>query len=125
MRLNADSSPYFTDKKAVKEQQKISAELEELAKAQSGEATEEDLDKRPVSFVKGTIVSVDCSVDPGAVLTLRVAGKPLKLRAKSRNKIVMIGGENFDCAWKNVKVSANYRKPQAGAVGDIVSLELE
>lgn len=125
LRMNADAGPYNARSKAEKEQEKISKELEELGKAQSGEADEDDLDNREVKYVKGTIVSVDCSVDPGAVVTLNVAGKKMQLRAKSRSKVALIGIESFNCGWKNVKIAANYKVPKPGGLGDIVSLELQ
>lgn len=126
LRLNAHSNPYFKDGKDKQQQEKISAELEELLKAQTGEADDDDKDTREVKFVKGTLVSVDCSVDPGAVLSLSVAGKPMKLKVKSRRKVLLIGGENFDCGWKNKKIAANFKVAIGkGVPGDVVSLEIQ
>lgn len=82
-----------------------------------------DTDKRPMSFLNGKILSVDCSATPGAVLTVLAAGKTYQLHVADRDKLVLINAKQFSCDWKNVKAAANYR--DAGNLqGDIVSLEL-
>lgn len=80
------------------------------------------VDKRPVKFLKGKLLSVDCSQAPVAVLSVADGKRILHLRASDSNAIAVIGGQ-FSCGWKDVSVDVNYR---AGgkADGDIVSVEM-
>ena len=80
------------------------------------------IDKRPVKFMKATLVSVDCSKAPIALLSISQGSKVLKLRATDYKSVAVIGAPNFSCDWKRIAVNVNYR---AGAVfGDLVSIEI-
>ena len=81
-------------------------------------------DKRPVKFLKGTLISVDCSADPTATITVSSRGKSLKLLAANYKSMAVIGANGFSCAWKSVSVNINYR---AGGKldGDVVSIEVQ
>ena len=81
------------------------------------------VDKRPVKFLRATIVSVDCSQDPAAVLAVSQGNKKLKLRAGNYKSVLVIGAKGFSCEWKSVPASLNYR---AGGKldGDLVSIEI-
>jgi tetratricopeptide (TPR) repeat protein len=81
------------------------------------------IDKRPVKFLKATIVSVDCSQDPVAVLAVSQGTKTLKLRTGNYKSVLVIGAKGFSCEWKSVPASLNYR---AGGKldGDLVSIEV-
>ena len=80
------------------------------------------IDKRPVKFMKATLVSVDCSKAPTAVLAVSQGGRLIKLRAADYKSVPVIGAPNFSCAWKRIAVNVNYR---AGAgFGDLVSIEI-
>ena len=78
----------------------------------------------PVLFMKGVLVSVDCSGAPSATLTISSAGKKWKMLAPQAKKLVLMGAEEFSCSWTNRKVSVNYRKSGVDQ-GTLVSLELE
>jgi hypothetical protein len=78
----------------------------------------------PVLFMKGVLVSVDCSSAPAATLTISSAGKKWKMLAPQAKKLVLMGAEEFSCSWTNRKVSVNYRKSGTDQ-GTLVSLELE
>lgn len=82
------------------------------------------LPSRPAAFLKGTLVSVDCSVEPGAVLNVKSGAKVWHFRAEDRSKLVLIGADQFSCGWKNRHVAVNYREIGPGA-GDLISLELQ
>jgi tetratricopeptide (TPR) repeat protein len=84
---------------------------------------EPSFDKRPVKFLKTTLMSVDCSKPPAAVLTLSGEGKTMRLRTADYKEVPVIGASEFSCAWKGVPVNVNYK---AGGVtdGDLVSIEL-
>src|SRR5215469_13103168 len=47
-------------------------------------------DRRPVRFLKGTLLAVDCSNAPGAVLTLSARNKTLKLRVPDSKSAVVV-----------------------------------
>ncbi len=81
-------------------------------------------DVRRIEFLKGTLLTVDCSSQPAATLSLTSAGKTWHMQIADRAKVVLIGAEQFSCGWKNVKVAVNYKN--SGALqGDIISLELQ
>jgi hypothetical protein len=88
-------------------------------KAQSGGTA----DKRPTKFLKGRLLAVDCSQAPAAILTVTTEGVVLKLRTADYKSLLLIGAEEFSCAWRNRGVSVNY-KPGGLADGDLVSLEV-
>jgi len=81
-------------------------------------------DKRPIQFLKGKIVAVDCSQPPSAVLTVSAGAKVLKLRTADYKSLTLIGADNFSCDWRSRSASVNYR---AGgkADGDLVSVEVQ
>ena len=83
-----------------------------------------EIDRRPVKFLKATLVSVDCSQTPSAVLAISQGNKVLKLRAADYKSVAVIGAGEFSCSWKNIPVNINYR---AGGKqdGDLVSIEVQ
>ena len=82
-------------------------------------------DTRPVIFLKAKLVSVDCSHQPAAVLTVAPAAKKaLKLRTEDFKSLTLVGADQFSCSWKNMPVSVNY-KAGGKSDGDLVSLEIE
>lgn len=82
-----------------------------------------EIDRRPVKFLKGMLLSVDCTQPPAAILLISAGKRSLKLRAGDYNSIAVIGSGKFSCAWKDIAVNVNYR---AGgkADGDLISVEL-
>ena len=81
-------------------------------------------DMRKIQFLKGTLVGVECPAGPGATVTLESGGKKWRMKTSDRDKLVLIGTEQFSCDWKDVKVAVNYKL--AGTLeGDLVSLELQ
>jgi tetratricopeptide (TPR) repeat protein len=81
-------------------------------------------DKRAIKFLKGKLITVDCSQPPSAILTVSAGAKVLKLRAENYKSLTLIGADEFSCDWKSRPVAVNYR---AGGKtdGDLVSVELE
>jgi len=81
------------------------------------------VDKRPVTFLKATLLSVDCSKPPAALVSVSRGGKILKFRTPDYKSLAVIGTADFSCAWKGIPVNLNYR---AGgkADGDLVSIEI-
>jgi tetratricopeptide (TPR) repeat protein len=81
-------------------------------------------DHRPIQFMKGKLVAVDCSQAPSAILTVSAGTKVLKLRTDNYKSLMLIGADEFSCDWKSRPVAVNYR---AGgkADGDLVSVEVQ
>jgi hypothetical protein len=80
-------------------------------------------DTRPTKFVNGRLVDVDCSQSPAAILSVNVDGLELKLRAADYKSLLLIGADQFSCAWTDRRVTVNY-KPGGSMNGDVVSLEV-
>jgi tetratricopeptide (TPR) repeat protein len=100
-------------------------ELEQEAQKRAQAPPEETVpDRRPTKFLKGILVSVDCSRAPAAVLMVNSGAKSLKLRTSDYKSLLVMGEEHLSCEWKNRKVSINYKA--GGSVdGDLVSVEVE
>jgi tetratricopeptide (TPR) repeat protein len=81
-------------------------------------------DKRPMAFLSGKIVSVDCTAAPAAELTVLSSGKTYRLHVADRDRLVLINADKFSCQWKGVGASANYRD-SGGLQGEVISLELQ
>ncbi len=82
-------------------------------------------DKRPVLFVKGRIVSMDCSQDPAAVMTFAAGNRTLKLHTADKSKVIVIGEDKFSCRWEDVRAQANYKAGARTGEGDLVSVEVQ
>jgi tetratricopeptide (TPR) repeat protein len=87
-------------------------------------AAESQPDKRPVQFLKGKLVSVDCTQSPAAVLTVVSGTRTLKLRTEDYKSLTLVGTGEFSCGWRNRAAAVNY-KAGGKTSGDLVSLELE
>jgi tetratricopeptide (TPR) repeat protein len=91
------------------------------AAEQAAESSGEDM--RPTKYFRGRLVDVDCSQTPAAVLTIASGESQLKLRAADYKSLLLIGADEFSCAWHNLQVTANY-KPGGMNDGDLISLEV-
>ena len=80
-------------------------------------------DRRTTKFVKGRLVTVDCSNAPTAVLTVHSGEGTLKLRTADYKSLLLIGADDFSCEWRDRPITANY-KSSGGGAGDLVSLEM-
>lgn len=120
---------------AVSQQAQLREKLQEVSESsapakppQSGEAESDVIqikpDPNPVKFMKGKLISVDCTSQPAATLTISSGGKNWKMVTSDAKKLVLIGADEFSCAWKNKNVAVNYRATENGE-GKLVSLELE
>src|SRR5438270_8864838 len=86
-------------------------------------AAESKPDMRPMKYLTGKLVTVDCGEEPRAVLRVSQGQKTYKLVAQSSKKILVIGADEFSCLWKDRKISVNYRE-SAPLQGDVVSVEV-
>jgi Flp pilus assembly protein TadD len=81
-------------------------------------------DRRPVQFLKGKLISVDCAQSPVAVVTILAGGKTLKLRTENYKSLTLVGADEFSCGWRNRAVALNY-KAGGKMNGDLVSVEVQ
>jgi tetratricopeptide (TPR) repeat protein len=81
------------------------------------------IDKRPIHYAKGKLISVDCSQPPVAIVTVTTGAKTMKLRTSDYKSLMLVGVDTFSCDWTNRSVSVNY-KAGGKADGDLVSLEV-
>ena len=77
----------------------------------------------PVQFLKGKIVSTDCSKSPEAVVTILNGMTTYKMHASDYKSLLVIGEEKFSCEWTNRLVSVNYRAVGKHE-GELVSIEV-
>ncbi|HZR64118.1 MAG TPA: hypothetical protein VFA85_03165 [Terriglobales bacterium] len=88
------------------------------------DTTSPSVDKRPVKFLKGILVSVDCSKSPVAVLSFSDGKRTLKIRSADYKSVAVIGAPEFSCDWKGKPVDINYRA-SGPLAGDLVSIEVQ
>jgi tetratricopeptide (TPR) repeat protein len=77
----------------------------------------------PVQFLKGKIVSSDCSKPPEAMVTVLSGMTTYKMHASDFKSLLVIGEDQFSCEWKNRLVSVNYRAVGKNQ-GELVSIEV-
>jgi tetratricopeptide (TPR) repeat protein len=104
----------------------LNATPQEEHGSERGDSTPAELppDTRKVQFLKGRVLSVDCSGAPAAVLTVMANSQTLKLHTQNYKSLLVIGADEFSCSWKNLAVSVNYKAKGKGE-GDLVSLEVQ
>jgi len=84
-----------------------------------------DITNRTLSrYLKGTIVSVDCSSPPVAILTVVSGGRNWKMQVSDSQHVLLIGAEVFSCSWNQQKVALNYQETGVGT-GRVVSIEVQ
>ena len=81
------------------------------------------IDKRPIQFLKGKLLSVDCSQAPAAVVRVATGAKTMSFRAADYKSLMLVGADTFSCDWADRSVAVNY-KAGGKSDGDLVSLEL-
>lgn len=81
-------------------------------------------DPHPTKFLKGKLVSVDCSAAPTALLTVIANSKTWKMKVANSQNVIVIGSDNFSCEWRNQKVALNYREVGDGE-GNVISVEIQ
>jgi tetratricopeptide (TPR) repeat protein len=77
----------------------------------------------PVQFLKGKIVSSDCTNPPEATVTILSGMITYKMHTSNYKSLVVMGEDQFSCDWKNRLVSVNYRAVRKGE-GELVSIEV-
>lgn len=77
----------------------------------------------PVLFLKGKIVTSDCTKTPEAAITVLTGMTTYTMHVSDYKTLVVIGEDQFSCDWKNRPVSVNYRATGKRS-GEVVSLEV-
>jgi tetratricopeptide (TPR) repeat protein len=77
----------------------------------------------PVLFLKGKIVSSDCSKAPEAAINVLSGMTTYTLHSSDYKSLLVIGEDKFSCEWTNRLVSVNYRAT-GKRTGEVVSLEV-
>jgi tetratricopeptide (TPR) repeat protein len=77
----------------------------------------------PMHFLKGKIVSSDCSKSPEATVTVLSGMTTYKLHTSDYKSLQVIGEDQFSCEWENRLVSVNYRAAGKNE-GELVSVEV-
>jgi tetratricopeptide (TPR) repeat protein len=81
-------------------------------------------DKRKSQFLRGRLISVDCSQSPAATLTVRAGSRTVRLRTDNYRSLLMVGAEEFSCEWTNRAIVVNF-KAGGKADGELVSVEVQ
>ena len=111
------TAPQWRDPKAENKTEQPAAKEQEAAPAPNSRA-------QKIEFVKGELVSADCSKPPAVTIAFRTKGRDWTMYAPDMKKVLLIGEENFSCAWANRKAAVNFR--QTGeSKGEMISLELD
>lgn len=118
---NADSKPGGTRESASHETSPSTSETTE-PETLPGKATPA-APTGAIQFIKGKLVSIDCSPAPAAVLTVVAGTRTLKLRTSDYKSLTVVGADAFSCSWENRDVAINYRASGKNG-GDLVSLEV-
>ncbi|MFZ3263355.1 MAG: hypothetical protein WA172_05105 [Terriglobales bacterium] len=77
----------------------------------------------PVLFLKGKIVTSDCTKPPEAAITVLQGMTTYTMHVADYKSLVVIGEDQFSCDWKNRLVSVNYRAT-GKHTGEVVSIEV-
>jgi tetratricopeptide (TPR) repeat protein len=77
----------------------------------------------PVEFLKGKIVSSDCSKPPEALIIVISGMTTYTMHVADSKTLLVIGEDPFSCEWKNRPISVNYRATGKRA-GEVVSIEV-
>jgi hypothetical protein len=77
----------------------------------------------PVHFLKGKLVSVDCSATPQALLTVAAGAKSVKLHIRDSAHVTLLGADTFSCSGAKKRRSQLPRTSDGD--GDVVSVEIQ
>lgn len=77
----------------------------------------------PVQFLKGKIVSSDCSKPPAAAITFLSGMTTYMMHVSDYKSLLVIGEDQFSCDWQNRPVSVNYRATGKHS-GEVISIEI-
>lgn len=119
----AKNDNYVSPQWRPKPGQKLDPDLEKLEARNSKEEPEAP-DDRPIKFGRGVLLSSTCPADGSVKMKVKFTTKIIDMTAPAKDKIVVIGADGFDCAWKEKRVAVNYRARSA-FLADLVSIEVK
>ena len=122
--IDPDRSPGAQQTRVIEANSGISNPLPEDLEEKKPELKERAPDKRPVKYVKGKILNVDCGKAPEAILTILAGGRTLKLHTFDYKGVAVVGADQFSCDWRNQRAAINY-KATGATQGDVVSVEID
>ena len=96
---------------------------EALEARQRGDQEDKPEPPRPMRYAKGVLIGSTCQPNGEVVLRVAIGATKLKLQAPDWTKMTVIGAGEFNCNWKNKRVTLNY-KERSATEGEIVSLEV-
>lgn len=109
----------------AKDEGKDDFKPEEVNRTQPSTTPATPYKPEPILFLKGVLLSVDCSQAPAATLTISSGGRKWKMTTPDAKKLLVMGADGIlSCSWTNKKVAVNYRKAGENE-GKIATLELE
>ena len=100
------------------------AEDEEEAEAKPKPAPVKPGTTGPMKFLKGKIVSIDCSKSPEAMVTVVSGVTSYKMHASDYKSLLVIGEDQFSCEWRDRAVAVNYRALGRNQ-GELASVEVQ
>jgi tetratricopeptide (TPR) repeat protein len=100
------------------------AEADDSAKPADEKPTAAVKKPGPVGFLHGTVLSVDCSAAPVAVMTVVSGAKTWKMKVADTSHVVLQGADKFSCTWSKLKVALNY-EVTGSAEGRVISVEIQ
>lgn len=109
-------------KAAAPDPMEVTAE-DEAEDARREAAAHPKADPRPLQFVKGKLLRVECA-KASATLLVSANGKQWRMHVADVTSVVLVGADGFSCDWRDRSVFVNYRL-KAALEGDVSSLELE
>jgi Flp pilus assembly protein TadD len=95
-----------------------------IEKASADEGVKVIPNETAAKFLKGTVLSVDCSSMPSATLTVVSGAKTWKMRVSDSKHVLVMGADEFSCSWNRQKVALNYRET-GDAAGSVISIEVQ
>jgi Flp pilus assembly protein TadD len=95
-----------------------------IEKASADEGVKVIPNETAAKFLKGTVLSVDCSSMPSATLTVVSGTKTWKMRVSDSKHVLVMGADELSCSWNRQKVALNYRET-GDAAGSVISIEVQ
>jgi Flp pilus assembly protein TadD len=95
--IQPDESAPAQQPREIEANSGISNPLPDEPAAANPQLKERPPDKRPIKYVKGRIVSVDCSKAPEATVTVFSGVRTLKLHTSDYKSVALVGADQFSC----------------------------
>ncbi len=95
-----------------------------IEKASADDGVKVIPNETPAKYLKGTVLSIDCSSTPSATLTVVSGTKTWKMRVSDSKHVLVMGADEFSCSWNRQKVALNYRET-GDAAGSVISIEVQ